>query len=286
MVTIEKLLKDGVNIIKKRDYNNPFLDVQLILSYLLKKDRIYLHLNKDEEVDAEVSNLFYRMVEKRDRGYPLQYMIKSQEFMGLKLYIQEGVLIPRPDTEILVEKIIKFVNNSNLKNKQLKVLDIGTGSGAIAVSLAHFLAKADVTAIDVSDIALQTAEINKNNHNLKNMRVIKGDIFEKLEVYDKFDIVVSNPPYIENNIIDKLPLEVSNYEPRLALDGGLDGLDFYRQIVRVFKEIHSKNSILAVEIGYNQNEKVMEIFNNINLFDKIESDKDLNGNDRVVTGFL
>ncbi|WP_326907550.1 peptide chain release factor N(5)-glutamine methyltransferase [Sedimentibacter sp. MB31-C6] len=286
MVTIEKLLKDGVNIIKKRDYNNPFLDVQLILSYLLKKDRIYLHLNKDEEVDAEVSNLFYRMVEKRDRGYPLQYMIKSQEFMGLKLYIQEGVLIPRPDTEILVEKIIKFVNNSNLKNKQLKVLDIGTGSGAIAVSLAHFLAKADVTAIDVSDIALQTAEINKNNHNLKNMRVIKGDIFEKLEVYDKFDIVVSNPPYIENNIIDKLPLEVSNYEPRLALDGGLDGLDFYRQIVRVFKEIHSKNSILAVEIGYNQKEKVMEIFNNINLFDKIESDKDLNGNDRVVTGFL
>lgn len=286
MVTIEKLLKDGIKVIKQREFNNPFLDVQLILSYLLKKDKIYLHLHRNEEVDEIIANMFYNMAEKRNEGYPLQYMTHSQEFMGLDFYVQEGVLVPRPDTETLVEKIINIVNKGELKNKEIKILDIGTGSGAIAVSLGYYLKNSLVTAMDVSDIALETTNINIKKHNLHNMNTLKGDIFGYDFSNEKFDIVVSNPPYIEKKTISMLPVEVSVFEPKLALDGGEDGLDYYRHIVHVFKKIHAEDAILSVEIGYDQKEKVTEIFNNAITFNNIEYDKDLGGNDRVITGFL
>lgn len=280
--TIEKLLKDGMNIIEKRDFNNPYLDVQLILSYLLKKDKIYLHLHNKEEVSEEITKKYYEMIYKRNSGYPLQYMTNSQEFMGIDFYVQDGVLVPRPDTEILVEKIINLVN----KNDKVNIIDIGTGSGAIAVSLAYYLKNSNVTAIDISDKAVETAIINKNKFNLSNLKIIKKDIFKNIDFVEKFDIVISNPPYIERKVIKDLPIEVRIYEPEIALDGGLDGLDFYRQIAEVYKKIHGQKGMLSVEIGYNQKDDVTEIFDNINLFNKIECDKDLSGNDRVVTGFL
>lgn len=284
MVTIEKLFKDGIEIIKQREFNNPFLDVQLILSHLLKKDRIYLYVHRNDEVDSEIVKQFYDMAEKRNEGYPLQYMTNSQEFMGLDFYVKEGVLVPRPDTEILVEKIINIVNNGSLKNKNVSILDIGTGSGSIAVSLGNYIKNSTVTAMDISDVAIETAMTNITKHNLINVKTIKGDIFNYNFENQKFDIVVSNPPYINRDIISTLPKEVSVYEPKLALDGGSDGLDYYRQIVKIFGNIHESNAILSVEIGYDQKEAVKEIFNNANLFKTIEFDKDLGGNDRVVTG--
>jgi len=285
--TIEKLLKDGLNIIERRDYNNPFLDVQLILSHLLRRDKIYLHMHKDEEVESDVSKNYYEMVERRNIGYPLQYMINSQEFMGLDFFVQEGVLIPRPDTEILVEKIINIVNQNNMMNERIKILDIGTGSGAIALSLGYYLKNSLVTAIDISEVAIETSMINIKKNNLSNVSIIKADVFGKMNNIDeKYDIVVSNPPYIERRAIEQLQIEVSKYEPKVALDGGIDGLDFYRQLIIVFKKIHSEKSILAVEIGYNQKKLVAEIFENAKLFSKIESHKDLSGNDRVIIGFL
>nr|WP_300091420.1 peptide chain release factor N(5)-glutamine methyltransferase [Sedimentibacter sp.] len=286
MVTIEKLLKDGTEIIKQRDYNNPLLDVQLILCHLLKKDRVYLHLNRKQEVDEEIKSMFYEMANRRNQGYPLQYMTNVQEFMGLEFYVQEGILVPRPDTEILVEKIIKFVNNSDLKDRTLKILDIGTGSGAIAVSLAYYVKNSLVTAVDVSDTAIKTANINIEKYNLKNIKTVKADIFEDVFPDEKYDIVVSNPPYIKKEIIKDLPVEVSEYEPRLALDGGEDGLLFYRRIAEVFGRIHGEDAVLCVEIGHDQKQDVEMIFKNLNIFKMIETDKDLGGNDRVVTGFL
>lgn len=286
MVTIEKLLKDGIEIIRQRDYNNPYLDVQLILCHLLKKDRVYVHLNRKEEVDDEIKNKFLDMVHKRNQGYPLQYMTNVQEFMGLEFFVQEGILVPRPDTEILVEKIINLVNNSDFKDRTLKILDIGTGSGAIAVSLAYYVKNSFVTAIDVSETAISTAEINIKKHNLKNIRTVKADIFEDMFSDEKFDIVVSNPPYIRRDIIKDLPVEVSEYEPKLALDGGEDGLLYYRRIAEVFSEIHGEKAVLCVEIGHDQKQDVERIFENLNIFKIIETDKDLGGNDRVVTGFL
>ena len=286
MVTIEKLLKDGIEIIKEREFNNPFLDVQLILSYILKKDKIYLHLHRKDEVDENTAKKFYEMAEKRNEGYPLQYMTNTQEFMGLDFYVQEGVLVPRPDTEILVEKIINIVNNSSFKNKSIKILDIGTGSGAIGLSLGYYLKNSIITAMDISDIAIETTQTNIRRFGLENVKTLRGDIFKYNFGNEKYDIVVSNPPYIEKEIIDILPVEVSIYEPKLALDGGIDGLDYYRHIIGVFEKIHENNAILSVEIGYNQKDAVIEIFNKANIFNKVECDKDLGGNDRVVTGFL
>lgn len=288
MVTIEKLLKNGTEIIKQRDYNNPLLDVQLILSYLLQKDKIYLHLHRNDEINDEIARKFYDMATKRNDGYPLQYMTNTQEFMGLEFYIQEGILVPRPDTETLVEKIINYVNNNSLKmkDKNINILDIGTGSGAIAVSLGYYLKNSLVTAMDISDTAIETTSINIKKHNLNNIVTLKGDIFNFNFDNIKYDIVVSNPPYIERDIISTLPIEVSVYEPKLALDGGTDGLDYYRQIVKIFEKIHKENAILSVEIGFDQKDTVTEIFNNANLFKIIECYKDLGGNDRVVSGFL
>lgn len=281
MVTIEKLLKDGIDIIKQREFNSPKLEVELILCYLLQKDRIYLHLNRKEEVSEEIKDKFYKLAEKRNNGYPLQYITNSQEFMGLDFYVQEGVLIPRPDTETLVETVINIVKERY--NKEIKILDLGTGSGAIAISLAYYLRNSFVTAIDISDIAVETTKINIKKHNLNNIKVIKGNIFEDI-LGEKFDVLVSNPPYIESDEIKNLQTEVSVYEPRLALDGGVDGLDYYKPIVELFKKICEENGVLAVEIGRQQKKSVEEIFLNSKVFKEVKAYRDLAGNDRVIIG--
>lgn len=284
--SIEYLLNDGMNILKERDYNNPFLDLQLILMHLLKKDKIYLYAHKDENVDEQIIKKYYEMINKRDSGYPLQYMLHSQEFMGLDFYVEEGVLIPRPDTETLVEKIINLVKNSEYKDKHINILDIGTGSGAIALSLAYYIKNASVTAIDISDTAVKVANINKKNLAIENAEIIKGDLFGNLNTQDKkFHIIVSNPPYIEKEEIEKLQIEVAKYEPRLALDGGDSGFIYYERISNIVKDIIYDNGILSVEIGHNQAETVSNMFRNTNLFHKIEVDKDLYGNTRVVTAY-
>lgn len=283
MVTIEKLLKDGIEIISQREFNSPKLDAELLLAYLLNKDRIYLHLNRKKEISEDIKEDFYQLAKKRNEGYPLQYITNSQEFMGLDFFVQEGVLIPRPDTETLVEKAIKIANTKYNK-QEIKILDIGTGSGAIAISLAYYLKNSRVTGIDISDIALETTNINVKKHNLCNIKVLKKSIFDDNFDGEKYHIVVSNPPYIERDTIENLQAEVSLYEPKLALDGGRDGLNYYRRIVEVFSKIHESQGILSVEIGYNQKEAVEDIFMKSGLFKTIETDKDLSGNDRVVLG--
>ncbi|NLK65632.1 MAG: peptide chain release factor N(5)-glutamine methyltransferase [Tissierellia bacterium] len=281
MVTIEKLIKDGLDIIEQREFNSPALDVELILCYLLQKDRIYLHLNKKTQVSQDIKDKFYELVQKRNEGYPLQYITNSQEFMDLNFYVQEGVLIPRPDTETLVEKVIEIAKKKY--NNKIKILDLGTGSGAIAVSLAYYLKNSVVTALDISEKSVETANINIKRHNLKNIKVIKANIFDFI-TREKFHIIVSNPPYIERDTIKRLQTEVSVYEPRLALDGGEDGLDYYRRIVELFAELHEKKGVLVVEIGYEQKKSVEEIFLNSKLFKEIKTYKDLSGKDRVVCG--
>lgn len=284
MVTIGELLKDGIKIIKQREFNSPLLDSELILCYLLQKDRIYLHLNKKTKVSESIKHKFYKLAKKRNEGYPLQYITNSQEFMGLELYVQEGVLIPGPDTEILVETVIEMAKEK-YNNQKIKILDLGTGSGAIAVSLAYYLENSFVTAIDIDKKAVETTNINIKKHKLNNIEAIEGDFFD--HIFDeKFHIVVSNPPYIERDAIPLLQTEVSVYEPGKALDGGRDGLYYYRRIVELFKNIHEKNGVLAVEIGCTQRISVEEIFMNAKLFKEIKSFKDLSKKDRLVCGFL
>lgn len=285
--SIEYLLNDGIKILEKRDYNNPSLDLQLILMYLLNKDKIYLYTHKDEIISEETAKKYYEMVTKRNSGYPLQYMLNSQEFMGLKLYVEEDVLIPRSDTETLVEKIIKIAENAEYKDRVINILDIGTGSGAIAVSLAYYINSSNITAIDISETAIKVANINKKNLALENLEIIKADLFADLNMGNKkFDIIVSNPPYIEKEEIDKLQIEVAQYEPRLALDGGNSGLIYYEKIKQIAEDIICQNGILSVEIGHNQAEAVSALFKDIKSVKKIEVDKDLYGKDRIVTAYL
>jgi release factor glutamine methyltransferase len=282
MVTIEKLLKDGLDIIKQREFNSPGLDVELILCYLLQKDRIYLHLNRKTEVSEDIKDKFYKLAAKRNEGYPLQYITNSQEFMGLDFYVQEGVLIPRSDTETLVEKVLEIAKEK-YNNDNIRLLDLGTGSGAIAVSLAYYLKNSLVTAIDINEKSIETANINIKRHKLNNIKVIKANIFDYI-TNEKFHIAVSNPPYIERDTIKTLQTEVFVYEPRLALDGGKDGLDYYRHIVKLFAELHERKGVLLVEIGYEQKKSVEEIFLNSKLFNEIKAYKDLSGKYRVIAG--
>lgn len=285
--TIQKLLEHGVNILESKEKANSLLDVQLLLCHILNVDKIYIFTHKDEKISHINVDKFLSLLQRRKDGCPLQYILGRQEFMGLDFEVNEEVLIPRPDTETLVEWIIEIVNASDLSKKnQVNILDIGTGSGAIALSLAYYIKNSFVYSIDISDKALDIADKNAKNLKLDSkVNFLKGDLFEPLKDLKcdiKFDVIVSNPPYIPSKEINKLQIEVSSYEPRLALDGGEDGLDFYRRIINKSVEYLHKGGILAFEIGHNQAAQVKEFLNHQKGFKDIEIRSDLAGFERAV----
>ena len=286
-LTIQELLQRGVNILENKGNVNPLLDTQLLLCYTLKVDKVYIYTHRNEKVSIINVDKFLNLLNRRETGYPLQYILGKQEFMGLDFEVAEGVLVPRPDTETIVEWIVEVVNTSNLVEKdQINILDIGTGSGAIALSLAYFIKNSIVYTIDISDKALDIAKRNANTLNLEEkVKFLKGDLFEPLKDLDeniRFDIIVSNPPYIPSKEIDDLQIEVASYEPRLALDGGEDGLDFYKRIVDKSTQYLRKGGILALEIGYNQGKQVKKLLIDQQGFKDIEIRSDLAGLERAI----
>ena len=201
--------------------------------------------------------------------------------MGLHFYVDENVLIPQPDSENLVEEVIKISEILKMGKEQLKVLDMCTGSGAIAVSLSKYIDKALIYASDISINALDVAKKNAKSNSL-DITFIHSDLFNDIEISNQFDIIVSNPPYIETEVIKSLSKEVQE-EPIIALDGGKDGLDFYREIIKCAKEYLIKDGYLVLEIGYDQKDSVIKLLQD-NDYKNIYSKKDLSGNDRVVVG--
>lgn len=297
--TIEDLIKIGIETLGEGEYNNPLLDSQLLLCHVLNVDKIYTYTHKDQVVDSQSVDKFLKLIDKRKSGYPIQYILEKQEFMGLDFYVKEGVLVPRPDTEILVEYIIDIVNKGYFNDKDLlKIVDIGTGSGAITLSLAHYLKNVHVYSVDISDTALQVATENSRRLGLESkVTFLKGDLFEpidKLGLQNSIDIIVSNPPYIPTKDISELQKEVAEYEPKLALDGGEDGLDYYRRIVNGYDKYLSDDGILAMEIGYDQGPALKKLLDDkktspVDISKKnhphcIKIIKDLAGHDRVVVG--
>lgn len=263
--------------------DTPRLDVEILLQKALGGvDRLYIHLNLSKELEIEQEEIFLRFIEERLKGRPIAYIVNNREFMGLDFYVKEGVLIPRPDTEILVEEIIELCKGKD----DLDILDIGTGSGAITVSLAKYIEKSRLTSLDVSEIALEIAKKNaKSNGVIDKINFIKSDLFQQIVGTNlKFDIIVSNPPYIRKRDIDELHTQVKDYEPYNALEGGIDGLDFYRNITEQSKNYLKLGGILAYEVGHDQAEEVVKIMQN-NGYNKIYIKKDLQGIDRVVIGF-
>jgi len=198
--------------------------------------------------------------------------------MSLEFDVEEGILIPRPDTEILVEEIINLY-----KDKSSKILDLCTGSGAIAVSLAHYLKNTSLTAVDKYDICLEITKKNAIKHNVdKRINIIKKDVLKPLSIDDDFDCIVSNPPYIKSDVLTTLPVDVRDYEPIYALDGGNDGLIFYKKITDFAKSKLKPGGILAYEIGYDQAESVKDLIKRTNSFEEIKIINDLSGLNRVI----
>lgn len=257
---------------------NPLFEAEQMVMAVCNLDRTELVLKGRNDVSEEEIEKVNDMVLRRLKGEPLQYIIGECEFMSLKFYTERGVLIPRSDTETLVEKILDFTD----ENKEYKVLDICTGTGCIGISIANYRKKAKVKLLDISDIAINLAKRNIILNNVNDRVFAEKEDILKDYPKDKYDIIVSNPPYIESDIIDTLQVEVKDYEPHLALDGGKDGLIFYRRIADIAPKMLNVGGILAFEIGYNQGSKVLEIMKKS--FYNIQIIKDLCGNDRVVIG--
>lgn len=272
---IREVLKNGVINLTKYKIEDALLKARMLLMYELKMKNETLAMHMDEEIEPQIAQEFDCHIQELIGGKPIQYITNSQEFYGLEFYVDENVLIPQPDTEILVEEVIEICKS---KPKTPKILDICTGSGAIAVVLNKKIG-ANMTASDVSQKALEIAKKNAFKHQAK-IEFVESDMFEKIS--GKFDIIVSNPPYIETKTIENLSKEVKN-EPILALDGGKDGLDFYRILAEQAKNYLDKDGILAVEIGYNQKKEVMQIFEKHGFF-AIYSKKDFGNQDRIVIG--
>lgn len=285
--TIKETIAEGINRLKKREYNNPFLEAYMILEYLLNKEKLFLITHENEKVDEEVYKKYIELIEKRNTGYPVQYIVHNQEFMGINFYLEEEVLIPRPDTEVLVENAIKIAKSDYFPHKSIKALDIGTGSGAIAVSFGYYCREADVLGIDINPKAVEVARRNVKSNKLDNVKIIKGDMFmEKFDFpNEKYDIIMSNPPYIKSEDIEKLQLEVSTYEPKNALDGGVSGLKFHSQILRIVPNYLNDKSVLIIEIGWDQAEEVVKTMRKIKGFNKVEVKKDIAKKDRIVVGY-
>ena len=245
----------------------------LILEFLTDKKPIELKINLNFCVDS-IYNEFLKIVEKRKQNYPLQYIFGKWEFYGLELFVDESALIPRFETEILVDEILK------LDCKKDKILDIGCGSGAISLALADNLRKSQIYGIDISKEAINLSKRNKEKLNLKNVKFYESDIFSNVKEKN-FDIIVSNPPYIDDADMKTLEKELS-FEPQNALYGGKDGLFFYREIIENSLDYLSEKGVMAFEIGYNQ----MEIISNLLIkkgFEILLKKKDFAGFDRIIT---
>ena len=276
-MTISELIKKGMIELKNGNIEEPKLKARLLMQYVLNKSRQYVIVNDREELDNIKEKQYLEEIKILKKGVPIEHITHQKEFMKLSFFVDKNVLIPRQDTEILVEEVINIAKKNNAK----KILDLCTGSGAIAVSLAKYLPQAEITAIDISNEALKIAKKNAISNNVENqITFISSDMFTNLNE-EKFDIIVSNPPYIKTNVIEELDMQVKN-EPYIALDGGKDGLEFYKKIINESYQYLKFNGYLCLEIGFDQKIDVIELIENTERFIGTYSKKDLFDNDRIV----
>lgn len=282
-LNIIKAMKKAQTLLHEAGIEASQLEAGMLMAHLLDCERTHLYLDRDRVLSPQETEDYFNMVDKRIQGRPIHYIIGYREFMGLKFYVNENVLIPRPDTEVLVEHVINYCKNSGIHF--LKILDIGTGSGAIAVSIAKYVENCQITAVDIDDKALLVAKKNGIVHGVNDrIEFIQGDLFSPLmDRKDRFHIMVSNPPYIPTADIGKLEAQVKDYEPIKALDGGGEGLDFYRRLAQDAPSFLYDGGLWAVEVGYNQAQQVENILREQGCYHDIEFIKDLSGYNRVVS---
>ena len=274
--SLKGLLVDGTKMLTQAGIDEAELDAGYILEYITGLNSAQYFIHSEDIIEKNNAEEFFRLIERRSKRIPLSYVIGTRDFFGLTFKVDENVLIPEQETELLVEEVIKHSEGKS-------VLDMCTGSGCIAISIALFGKPSKVAASDISEKALEVARENAKSLKAGEVSFIQGDMFEN--VTDKFDIIVSNPPYIETREIDELMPEVRDYIPRLALDGDIDGLKFYRIISKEAVKKLNKNGRIFYEIGYNQSRAVASILLE-NGFTDITVIKDYSGLDRIVMAKL
>ena len=276
-MTINECLKQIISKLNENNLEDSSIIARKLLEHTLNQNRQYIVVNGNKNLTCLQINQIEKNTQKIIDGKPIQYITHEQAFMNEKYYVDENVLIPQPDTEILVYEALKICESL----ESIKLLDLCTGSGAIAISIEKALAnkKHEIFASDISDSALVVANKNKEKNNA-NVTFIKSNLLENINEND-FDVIVSNPPYIETKVIENLSKQVKN-EPMLALDGGEDGLDFYRKIIENAYKYIKNNGYLCLEIGYKQAKSVCMLLGQEKVYKHIKVIKDLNQNDRCV----
>ena len=279
-MTLSAVYRRGEEMLRAAGIPDPDVDSMCLLEHFFGADRTKLILHGDNTADPALCERFFAAVEERKTGRPLQYIAGIWNFMGYDFIVGEGVLIPRDDTEILAEEACSFLSGRG----KAQVIDLCSGSGAIAVTVGKICPDSIVTALEYSDDALNYLRQNIKLNNAENVTVVSGDVTQCYDMFEdeSFDLIVSNPPYIESEEIDTLQQELQ-FEPRMALDGGQDGLYFYRIITEKWTSKLKSGGMLAYEVGERQSKPVCEILKRCG-YDNIYTKKDLHGYDRIVCG--
>lgn len=280
MPKVDALVETGI-VVLAASSAEPRWDAQLLLLQVLGRDRAWLLTHPDAEASPKQQAMYEAMLQRRAKREPMQYILGEQEFYGLRFTVRPGVLIPRPETEHLVEEVLDWSTAfSRASGRPPKIVDVGTGSGAIAVALAHTLPDAQVMAVDLSPQALQIAEENARAHGVQQqIHFVQSDLLDAL-THEHFDCVVSNPPYVESG--EELAPEVATWEPHLALFAGPDGMDVYRRLVpQAYARLHP-GGLLAMEIGAGQRDAIAALLQPTQGWEGLSFHPDLRGIDRVV----
>ncbi len=283
-MNIKKILKKAENYLKKHEIPEARLDSEVLLADILDMERIKLYVNYDYPLTEDELNQYRHHLKERAQRVPVAYITGHKEFMSLDFEVNNQVLVPRPETELLVEEVISICRDDyeGAEEKAINIVDVGTGSGAIMVSLGYHLKQAKILGIDISEDSLKIARKNIEKFNLESrLKVVKGDLLQPLIKRNKsnVDIVVSNPPYIKKEEMEQLPPEVKK-EPRRALDGGQGGINYIKKIISQSLQVLNNNGFLFLEIGYDQARAVKNILNN--KWKDVKVKKDYSNQDRVV----
>ncbi len=282
--TIQKLLNWITEYFTERGIDSPRLNAELLLSHVVGLKRIELYTQFEKIVAKEQLDRLHDLVKRAGQHEPIAYIIGRTEFYSLQLYVTPDCMIPRPETELLVERAIEFLRKRSSRHF---VCDLGTGSGCIAIAIARNYPDADITATDISEAALKIAAKNIEKYQLGDrIRLLCGDLFDPIMSQpdvDEFDLIVCNPPYVSAVEFEKLDKTIKDYEPKLALYAGEDGLDICRRIVKKVDQLLKSDAALMLEVGYNQGQAVRELLEQAKCFSEITIEKDFSNNDRVVT---
>ena len=285
-MTFEEAYNRGKDILVKAGVADALIDARLLLEEAAQVNKAYLLMHANEELklscEDSAEDSYFRMIDMRAKRIPLQHIVGYQDFMSLRFKVNNNVLVPRFDTEVLVEEALKHVHDG------MRVLDMCTGSGCILVSILKYSNDCCGVGVDISDKALEVAKENADillsDRTDVDVTFIKSDLFNELNKENKFDVIVSNPPYIQTEVIKTLDSEVKDHDPIIALDGGGDGLDFYRRIIDNAGDYLNPGGVIIFEIGYDEAQEVLNLLGRAGYIN-VSVIKDLSGLDRVVVGY-